>query len=77
MIIANGKQFDSYQHLQDWCTENGFRINNFQQVNVHYALAQLEQLDEHEIAINRDREDRAFKQELQYAAERKFYGRVC
>lgn len=75
MIIANGKQYDSYAHLEEWCVDKGFRISHFQQVNVHYALAQLEILDEHEAAINRDRRDRAEKQEAQYAAERRFYGR--
>jgi hypothetical protein len=75
MIIANGKQYDSYAHLEEWCVDNGFRISHFQQVNVHYALAQLEILDEHEAAVRRDREQRAYEQERRYAADRKLYGR--
>lgn len=74
MIIANGKQYDSYAHLEEWCIDNGFRINNFQQVNVHYALAQLQPLDEADAAVNRDKAQRAHEQERRYAADRNFYG---
>ena len=75
MIIANGKQFDNYQHLEEWCIDNGFHITIFQQVNVHYALAQVQQLNEMDAEVRRAPRRERESQEQEFAVDRKYHGR--
>ena len=55
MYIANGKRFNSYNGLEDWCIDNGLRIKHIEQFNGGLNLVQVDELDEHEAAINRQR----------------------
>ena len=70
MYIANGKRFNSYNGLEDWCIDNGLYIKHIEQFNGGLNLVQVAELDEHEAAINRQRRADAQMRERREIADR-------
>jgi hypothetical protein len=75
MYIANGKHFDNYEHLENWCIDNGMEIGKVQAVSQTIALAQVIELDKLEADIRRERRRAREAEEQAFAVERKYYGR--
>jgi len=75
MYIANGKHFDNYEHLDNWCIDHGMQISKVQPVSKTITLAQVVELDKLEADIRREQRRAREAEEQAFAVERKYYGR--
>jgi hypothetical protein len=75
MYIANGKHFDNYEHLENWCIDHGLQISKVQPVSKTITLAQVIELDEMDAEVRRAQRRERESQEQEFAVDRKYYGR--
>ena len=75
MYIANGKHFESYEHLENWCIDQGLFVRRLQPVSPSVTLAQLAELDEMDAEVRRAQRRERESQEQEFAVDRKYHGR--